>query len=248
MLYWIKICIWCYKQKTMKTKKKITVTNYLVGEITYAMQNSDNYELTWYLDIEDEKVIMSSIETMDQDEIEELEQNADRYIPIPQIFSGEKWEDMRDFISDLDVDDTVRNLLLSTIRGSGAFRRFEDAVVQIGKLDAWHEYSHRIDCKKTLDWLLYKDLIDKEDVEKGMRLHDEAVEMRKQKERELEQMQAGSVVQCTYNTGHEGKITVGNQYKVTDEKPQHLMIRIKNDENQLKWYPKAHFDLVEKKR
>lgn len=231
----------------MEAKNKITLTNYLLEDIAYSMNQGDNYDSSAYLDLENNEVVITYSEIMDEEEIEEIDNDTERYIAIPQIYSSDKWEEMRDFIMNLDVDNTVRQLLLTNIQGSGAFGRFKDALAQVDKLDEWYEYTNRIDCEKVLDWLLDRDLIDKSGVNEGLRLHDETVAMRKQREKNISLMQVGSLIQCIDNKGHTGRITVGHQYKVVDEKPQHLMIRIRNDENKLKWYPKAHFELARKR-
>lgn len=225
-------------------KKNITLSISLLGDLAMAIDHDDNHSFSWYLDIEKEEVIPYPLEDMDEGEMEEIEYNVERFIPVPTTISGEKREDMRDFISDLEVDDMVKNLLHTNIRGSGAFSRFKDALAQIGKLDEWYEYKNRLDFKKALEWLLDEKLIDKEGVKEGLRLHDDATAKQKQREKDLELMNPGSLVECMEDIGHVGRITIGQRYRIQDERPAHLIIRISNDLDQLKWYPKAHFKLI----
>jgi len=225
-------------------KNKITLTLSLIGDLSVAV-NDDVQPFTWYLDIENEEVIPYPLEGTDKDEVERIESRLDDFIKIPPALRREKWEELRDFIDELDVNNNVKALLRTNIKGSGAFRRFKDALAQIGELDTWYAYQNRLNCQKALQWLIDEDLIDEEGYKNGMKLYDDSVLKQKKREEEIRGMVTGTIVECIENIGHVGKISIGARYRVKAKRPQHLIIQLKNDVDQLKWYPKSHFKLAE---
>ncbi|MGH7612530.1 MAG: UPF0158 family protein [Gemmatimonadales bacterium] len=67
---------------------------------------------------------------------------GDDYLPLPDRFEIDEYRMMERFtagISDLAAQEQVRDAL----RGSGAFRRFKDAVRQLGLADEWYRYRDR---------------------------------------------------------------------------------------------------------
>jgi hypothetical protein len=233
----------------MSYNKTLSLTNRLLGDIEEAL-NNDSYEAEWYLDIEEEKIIFMSeyggfVE--EQEEMREMIENDDegRFIAIPRTTSREGWEQLKRFILSLDdQDEKTQNLLLNTIQGSGAFRRFKDAVYDIGLQDRWYDFKNREDRKEALDWLRAQNLITDEQVEEGMQLYEELLQKRKSREMEIANMTKGRRVRCTDTIGHENKLTVGKVYDILDEQKQHLNIRINDDRGKKCWLPKSHFELV----
>jgi len=64
---------------------------------------------------------------------------AGRFLPLPDKFDAHEWDMMKRYCG------TVQNLdaseqLHEAIRGSGAFRRFQDAARRLGLLDGWNKY------------------------------------------------------------------------------------------------------------
>ena len=120
------------------------------------MALDDNSFLSdWYFDRETNQVTFISDEG-DPEMEKELRHNieedteGERFIYISPVPSSENWQQMEDFILEQeDLDDTVQSLLLTAIRGSGAFRRFNDAIDDVGIRDRWYAYKNRLDRKKS---------------------------------------------------------------------------------------------------
>lgn len=70
--------------------------------------------------------------------------------------------------SEWDLDTTTHNMLMRVIRGRGAFRRFKDALHDVGLAEEWYEYKDRQGRRQALEWLYEHELISKDDIETGM--------------------------------------------------------------------------------
>jgi len=81
-------------------------------ELCLAMENN-SYDLDYYLDLETGEVIFIS-DYMDDANLEELkdriDENPDRYEPIPKAESYEDYDDMVDFISTVEDEHLVELL------------------------------------------------------------------------------------------------------------------------------------------
>ena len=100
-------------------------------------EKNDVTGFTEYDDLEEEEEIKQLIEE---------DEDGERFIFIDPVPSSESWQQMEDFILDQDdLDDTVQSLLLRSIQGSGAFRRFKDAIYDVGIEDRWYAYKNRLE-------------------------------------------------------------------------------------------------------
>jgi hypothetical protein len=233
--------------------KTISLDNYLLGDIEMAL-NDNNYEMEWYLDIQEEKTTFLAdplvvgedmIDEELQKQIENDEEEGERYIAIPTTPSHDGWGQMKRFILSLDdQDDKIQNLLLTTIQGKGAFRRFKDAVYEIGVSDRWYDFKNREDRRKALEWLHSEDLIAEEDIETGMQMYEDRLKKRKQREKEIEAMTEGTQLKCIQNQSHKNKLTIGKIYKVREEQKQHKNVRVRDDRGKLVFMPKSYFELT----
>ena len=236
------------KNKTMEKSEKF-LDHYLLDEISMAMNNA-SYEMEWYLDIEGGTVILISEVYLDEEQEKLLEKieadaNGKRYKYIEKKPSGEGWQQMENFIHSLDdIDETTRRSLFRAIEGRGAFRRFKDIIYEFGIQDKWYEYHGREERKEVLNWLFSLGLIGEEDISKGMELYEVSIAKRKKREQNLMNMKAGVRVLCSDNHGHSDKLTPGNTYDVLNERPDDLLIRIKDDRGKVCWLPKSHFELL----
>ena len=231
-----------------KNKRSIELSNELLDSIDMAM-NDQSFEAEYYLDIvKNEVTFLSDFfeEDIYEEISEQLENDSDgRFRDIPHRFSREGWRQMERFIMSLDdIDEKTRDLLMITIQGRGAFRRFDDAVFELGIREQWFEFRDRENRKEILDWLLSCDLISYVDVEKGMQLLEDRIAKNKQREEDQANMKKGARVRCRDNTGHDGQVTVGDIYDVLDDRDMQIEIRIKDDRGKIIWIPKSHFELV----
>ncbi|MEX0648457.1 MAG: hypothetical protein WEA56_03540 [Balneolaceae bacterium] len=231
-------------------KKSLKLTRELLYGVEMAMDDH-GFEMEWYLDLEKEETTFISYLYDDGEETEALREQIEndtdekRFIPIPAKPSHEGWEQMEAFILGLDdQDEKTRNLLLTTIQGNGAFRRFKDAIHSIGVAQRWFDHKGRQDRREALEWLLSLDFITAEDVEKGMQLYEETLAKRKQRQEDMVNMKAGRQVRCSDDHGHADKLTIGKVYDILAEQKEHRNIRMKDDRGKTVWMPKSHFELI----
>jgi hypothetical protein len=222
--------------------------NVLLDNIAMAM-NDGSYEMQWYLDIEEAAVVLISDygdeDTEALEELIEADEKGERFKYIPKKTGRDGWNLMDEFIRSLDdIDETTRRSLFRSIEGRGAFRRFKDIVYEFGIQDRWFEYSGRKERKEVLEWLCSLNLISESDMDEGVRLYDEMIAKRKQREQDQLNMKTGARVLCIDNHGHADKLSPGKVYEVLDERPDDLLIRLKDDRGKICWLPKSHFELL----
>jgi hypothetical protein len=78
--------------------------------------------------------------------------NTDDYLPLPSNFDIDKYSIMEQFCHEIENDE-LSDELLSQIRGSGAFRRFKNAVNRHGIAEDWYRYRQSALEKIAIDWL-----------------------------------------------------------------------------------------------
>ncbi len=61
------------------------------------------------------------------------------WIRLPNKFDVNEWSIMRDYAQSMEVT-SVRDELLNTIHGRGAFRLFKDTLIRLGFRDHWFEF------------------------------------------------------------------------------------------------------------
>lgn len=212
--------------------------------------NDNSFMSDWYFDCDTDDVTFITTED-DLEEEEELKQlieedeEGERFIYISPLPSSESWQLMEDFIlKQDDLDDTVQTLLLRAIQGSGAFRRFNDAIDDVGIRDRWYAYKNMKERKMALQWLKDQELISDDGVAEGIKMLEENIARRKRIEEGQKGMKKGAQVICVDTYGHADKITPGTAYDILDERPDDLLIRIEDDRGKIVWLPKSHFELV----
>ena len=81
----------------------------------------------------------------------EIIREAGSYIQLPTKFDVDEYSIIEDFCYSLG-DEDMRDELLNLITGSGAFRRFKDAVEEYGISDKWHEHRNSEFRQIAIDW------------------------------------------------------------------------------------------------
>ncbi|MBN2614031.1 MAG: hypothetical protein JXB00_20915 [Bacteroidales bacterium] len=228
-----------------KPDKKLTLSNYILDSIELAMNSSDA-EGQWYLDTGEGETLFISENYIEDEELENAIENdtSGRYILVPPKSSRENWEQMDRFTMLPDIDEENRGRLLNAISGRGAFSRFKDELFRMGILEKWYVYKGREDRKEALEWLREEELIEDSDIARGLELYEDWLHAKRKREADLTKMNTGAMVRCTYNSGHEGKITPGRIYEILEERNENLLIKIKDNNGNNKWYPKSHFELL----
>lgn len=136
------------------TGKIITVTDDAV-ETVVAMDSEFDEVIE-----EGDDVIISEVSDMQTDYYEEVKKvllSDPDYLKLPTRFDIHEYEIMQRFC--LSVADTkVSDVLLRKIRGSGAFRRFKDALYQYGIENIWFAYRDEAYKEIAIAWLESKDI------------------------------------------------------------------------------------------
>ena len=79
------------------------------------------------------------------------------YLELPSQYDIHEYKIIRDFATD-QIDSTIRDRLLETIRGKGAFRRFKDTAFDLGVIDDWYAYKREALSSIALDWCEENDI------------------------------------------------------------------------------------------
>ena len=126
-----------------------------LDELCEAMDNS-SYETQYYLDLETGEILLIS-EHMDDEETgklkDQIEEEFERYEPIPMAESHEGYRDMQDFIATVNNEHLVE-LLEVAINGKGAFRRFKDVLLNYPEeRERWFKFRDERMEERALEWL-----------------------------------------------------------------------------------------------
>ena len=73
------------------------------------------------------------------------------YIPLPSKFDIHEYSIMERFCLSLN-DAETRNILCRLIKGSGAFRRFKDAIQEYDIADDWYKYRNNALREIAIEW------------------------------------------------------------------------------------------------
>jgi hypothetical protein len=136
----------------MEKKKTLKI---VLDELYDAMENN-SYEVEYYLDLETGEILFVS-EGMDDEETgklkNQIEEELDRYEPIPKAESYEGYRDMQAFIATVE-DDHLSELLEVAINGKGAFRRFKDVLLNYPEeRERWFQFKDDRMKERALEWL-----------------------------------------------------------------------------------------------
>lgn len=77
---------------------------------------------------------------------------SDDYLPLPGKFDIHEYRIIEDFCYSV-ADNTIRENLSYKIRGSGAFRRFKEAIREYGIEEEWYRFRQEELEKIAIDWL-----------------------------------------------------------------------------------------------
>jgi len=81
----------------------------------------------------------------------EISAETGQYIPLPTKFDIDEYSIMERFCMSLDNQE-ISDILCDLIRGSGAFRRFKDAIYRYGIEDDWHSYRDNAIKEIAIEW------------------------------------------------------------------------------------------------
>lgn len=78
-------------------------------------------------------------------------ESPDDYLPLPSKFEIHEWEIMERFCLSLK-DGGIRDQMLDTIRGTGAFRRFKDNLERFDLEERWYPFREQALKEIAVDW------------------------------------------------------------------------------------------------
>ena len=88
-----------------------------------------------------------------KDLIEEMEENFEEYILLPEKHEIDEYNMMVGFIDNL-TSGSNKDELYETIRGKGAFQRFKDKVSEFGLEQRWYKYRNDSYEKVAVEWCI----------------------------------------------------------------------------------------------
>lgn len=120
-----------------------------------AMEDN-SWEHQYFLDVETGEILSFS-DYIDDEETkqqkDQIEEDFERYKPIPRAESSEGYEDMVDFIATVD-NEHLAELLEVAINGKGAFRRFKDVLHNYPEEnERWFKFKDERMEERALEWL-----------------------------------------------------------------------------------------------
>jgi len=139
-----------------------------LDDVVEALESAGD-EHDYYLDKRTGEIVLLTNEDMEAAEDDELSSeapdwqrdsilkarevlsNPDGFVPLPDQFHIHEYKMMEDFCLAFDDRRTSQDLL-RLIKGSGAFRRFKNAINEMGIEEAWYEFK-RIELEKiAIEW------------------------------------------------------------------------------------------------
>ena len=85
------------------------------------------------------EIICRDPEFLDESTLEDIEVNWKDYILLPTQYDIHEYRIMQDFALSCPYEQ-MREKMLASLRGKGAFRRFKDTVFDLGIRDDWFAY------------------------------------------------------------------------------------------------------------
>jgi len=110
----------------------------LINEVLDAMETS-GMDIKWYFDLQKEKLILVTDECLEDDlDMEEVENNNDRFISLPSEYEIHEHKMMVAFSNQQPVE--IKEILIDVLYSKGAFRKFKDKVFEMDIRDEWFAY------------------------------------------------------------------------------------------------------------
>jgi hypothetical protein len=81
----------------------------------------------------------------------DIQKNSDQYIQLPDKFEINDYAIMEKFCLSLN-NENLRNEMYYSIKGSGAFRRFNSKIQNFNLVEDWHKYKKESYREIAIDW------------------------------------------------------------------------------------------------
>ena len=83
--------------------------------------------------------------------IKDISKNPEDYIQLPEQFDINEYSIMEKFCLSLN-DEELRDIMYSSIKGSGAFQRFKNNIHHHGIADDWYKYKDEAIREIAIEW------------------------------------------------------------------------------------------------
>lgn len=126
-----------------------------LDDVIEAMESA-NEEACYFYSVKDEKIILLFECMVEDEKNQELyeyikEFGDDNYISLPDQYDIHEYSIMEDFIETV-ASQRKQNYLYNAIRGKKAFRRFKDAIYELGIENQWYKYRDKQYEKIAREW------------------------------------------------------------------------------------------------
>ncbi|MES9681925.1 hypothetical protein CN514_14580 [Bacillus sp. AFS001701] len=112
------------------------------------------------IDAEDEKPIDDELQDWQIENVEianEIVENFEDYKELPSKYEIDEYKMMKDFCLTVK-DEKIQNILLITLAGKGALRRFKDAVIELNIEMDWYSYRDKRYKELAIAWCQNNDI------------------------------------------------------------------------------------------
>lgn len=134
-----------------------TMDNELISRIAELLEQvSDENEFLYRKSTGE--IIDRNPEFIDERTLEYIEVNEQDYILLPTQYDIHEYQIMKDFALECPYEQ-MRDRMLASLRGSGAFRRFKDAVYYLGIRDDWFAYRTKRFSEIAEQWCIQNGLL-----------------------------------------------------------------------------------------
>jgi hypothetical protein len=134
-----------------ETGAVIFVEDYVVDQMEELLAGEDSEDVEVVLQAQTDLADIDCQQLLNAARVEGDAEN--RYRMIPKQDSGDGYRDMQEFIWSLE-DEHLRELLEVAIQGSGAFRRFKDALYRYPEAqENWFKFRDEREQQRMVDWL-----------------------------------------------------------------------------------------------
>jgi hypothetical protein len=138
------------------TGEVITFSEEILNEVKSRLYDGDPEDIDEdieYIEFDEEPEIPDWMEDEVEMAMEILFDVDERYARIPERASSAAFKAMNEFIDKLE-DNNLKDLLVASLEGKGAFRRFKDILLDYPKeRKRWHGYNAKAAKKELVHWL-----------------------------------------------------------------------------------------------
>jgi hypothetical protein len=138
------------------TGEVITFSEEILKEVKSRLYDGDSEDIDEdieYIEFDEEPEIPDWMEDEVEMTMDILFDVDERYVRIPERASSAAFQAMTEFIDKVE-DQNLKDLLIASLEGKGAFKRFKDVLLDYPKeRKRWHGYNAKASKKELIQWL-----------------------------------------------------------------------------------------------